>query len=166
MEILGTAESEDRISALEKKLPEMEALVKGLLEELLDIKAFIRKMSRDSEESSRQQYRRGAIVQGATSPEPATPDSPVSAAVLSEGSTVIRVKGIPQPDIPVAPAEPKMVRIMQSDGTMKLEPRYGDKRQIDSSGGNGRNLKGVSANSKQNRLIEPEEQDPSDPAKK
>jgi hypothetical protein len=24
------------------------------------------------------------------------------------------------------PAEPAMVRIMQADGTMKMEPRYGD----------------------------------------
>jgi len=164
MEILGTAESEDRISALEKKVPEMEALVNGLLAELLDTRAFIRKMTRDKEVSSRQEVKRGPIVQGAPSYGPATPDLPASFAVPSEGSTVIRSKGIPQPVTPVAPAEPKMVRIMQSDGTMKLEQRYGEKKQIDSSGGNVRSMKGVPATSKQNRLIEPDEQDPSDPA--
>ena len=57
--------SEDRIAALEKKVREMEALVKGLTQELLDLKSIAMKLSKQTEERSRQELRRGPIVQGA-----------------------------------------------------------------------------------------------------
>jgi hypothetical protein len=47
--------SEDRIAALEKKVREMEALVKGLTQELLDLKSIAMKMSKQTEERSRQE---------------------------------------------------------------------------------------------------------------
>ncbi|MFA4823780.1 MAG: hypothetical protein WC593_01340 [Methanoregula sp.] len=164
MELSGTGGSEDRIASLEQKLTEMEALVKGLIAELLDLKALAMTMSREADEYNRQELKRGSIVQGNTSPVMSTPSSPFI-TTSSEGSTVIHSRGTHQPDVPVAPAEPEMVRIMQSDGTMKMEPRYGEAKHIDSSGGYGRNRKDTAASSKQAPLIYAAEKDKSDRAK-
>jgi hypothetical protein len=162
MEISGTGVSEDRIAALEKRLREMEALVKGLIEELLDFKAIAMKMSRQDGERSREELKRGPVVLGTASPVLAGQ----SVAASSDGSTVIRPRGARQPDLPVVPAEPVMARIMQSDGTMKMEPRCGDRNPIDSSGGYGRTRKGTSVMGKQAPLIYAADEVKSGPAKK
>ena len=154
--------SEDRIAALEKKVREMEALVKGLTQELLDLKSIAMKMSKQTEERSRQELKRGPIVQGAQPVQPSAPQGSPSAS----GSTVIRPKSARQPDVPAAPAEPAMDMIMQPDGTMKLEPRRGDKNYIVASAGYGRNKKGTSVKAKQSDLIYAVEEDKTDPAKK
>jgi hypothetical protein len=163
METSGTGVSEDRIASLEKKVRDMEALVKGLTQELLDLKSIAMKMSKQTEERSRQQLVRGPIVQGAAGPAQAAPSPSVAAP--SGGSTVIRPKGR-QPDVPAEPAEPAMDMIMQQDGTMKLEPRRGDKNYIVASAGYGRNKKGTSVKGKQSDLIYAAEEDKSDSAKK
>jgi len=146
--------SEDRIAALEKKVRDMEALVKGLTQELLDLKSIAMKMSKQTEERSRQELKRAPIVQGA---QPAAPPAP-----SASGSTVIRPKG--RSEAPAAPAEPVMDMIMQQDGTMKLEPRRGDKDYIVASAGYGKNKKGISK--KQGELIYAAEETKTDPAKK
>ncbi|MCX6683507.1 MAG: hypothetical protein NTZ37_02075, partial [Methanoregula sp.] len=135
METSETSVSEDRIVALEKKVREMEALVKGLIQELLDLKSIAMMMSREAGECSRQEPELGPIVQDPASPVLADPSTAVSAAAPSDSSTVIRPRDACQPDVPAATAEPAMARIMQSDGTMKLEVRCGDRNQIDSSTG-------------------------------
>lgn len=165
METSQITESEDRIAALEQKFTNMEALVKGLLAELLDFRAVAMTMSRETEEHNRQELKRGPVVWGTSSPVPADPSASPSVAVSSDGSTMIRPRGTRQPDVPIAPAEPEMVRIMQSDGTMKLEPRYGEAKHIDSSAGYGRNRKDTSGKSNQNPLIYAAEQDKPDRAK-
>ena len=48
MESSGSGAGEDRIAALEKKVKEMEALVKGLTQELLDLKSIAMKMSKQT----------------------------------------------------------------------------------------------------------------------
>ena len=118
MEISGTGVSEDRIAALEKRVQEVDALVKGLIEELLDLKALAMKMSREDGERRRQELKRGPVVLGTASPVLAGPSASSSAAAPSDGTTVIRPRGARQPDVP---AEPAMARIMQDDGTMKFE---------------------------------------------
>ena len=55
--------------------------------------------------------------------------------------------------------------IMQTDGTMKLEPRRGDKNYIVASAGYGKK-KGAAAKGKQSDLIYATEETKSDPAKK
>jgi hypothetical protein len=165
METSGTGVSEDRIALLEKKVRDMEALVKGLTQELLDLKSIAMKMSKQTEERSRQQLVRGPIVQGTAAPAQASPSVSPSMAAPSGGSTVIRPKGR-QPDVPAEPAEPAMDMIMQQDGTMKLEPRRGDKNYIVASAGYGRNKKGTSVKGKQSDLIYAAEEDKSDSAKK
>src|SRR5512138_3218976 len=100
METSLSAATEDRIATLEKKIREMEALVKGLTQELLDLKSVAMKMTKQSEERSRQELKRGTIVQNgpAQTPGPAATSS-------AGGSTVIRPKGAArQAEAPAAPA--------------------------------------------------------------
>jgi hypothetical protein len=157
MESSGSSAGEDRVAALEKKVNEMEALVKGLTQELLDLKSIAMKMSKQTEERSRQELRRAPIVQGAPAPGVAGPG----------GSTVVMRKGARTAEAePAKPAEPAMDMIMQPDGTMKLEPRRGDKNYIVASAGYGRNKKGLSAKPKQSDLIYAAEEEKTDPAKK
>jgi uncharacterized coiled-coil protein SlyX len=160
METSLSAATEDRIAALEKKVREMEALVKGLTQELLDLKSVAMKMTKQSEERSRQEMKRGTIVAGAPAQQAAS-----SAATPSGGSTIIRPKGARQADAPAAPAEPAMDMIMQTDGTMKLEPRRGGKDYIVASAGYGKK-KGAAGKQKQSDLIYATEETKSDPAKK
>lgn len=161
MEISETGGSEDRIAALEKKIRDLDALVKGLIAELLDLKSMARTMTREAEETSRQELKRGTIIQSSATPASAGP----SAAVSSEGSTLIRPRGARQPDVPAAPAEPEMVRIMQTDGTMKMEPRFGGAINT-STVGYGRTKKGTFASGKQEPLIYAADEEKSGSAKK
>ncbi len=135
METSITGVPEDRIAALEYKAREMEALVRGLIQELLDLKSIARMMSRETGERSRQDPEPGPIVQDSSSEAPVEPSPALPVAAPLESSTVIRPQGARQPDAPATTAEPAMVRIMQSDGTMKLEVRRGDRNQTDSSSG-------------------------------
>jgi hypothetical protein len=152
MEISQTSGTEERIAGLEKRLRDMDALVSGFMAELLDMKAVSMTLTRQSEERSRQDFARGPVAQRPASPEPAYSSLAPADTAPSSGNTVIRSRAAQQPNVPAAPAEPTMVRIMQTDGTMKMEARYGDNR-IDSSAGYGRNKKGSAAQSKQNPLI-------------
>ncbi|MFA5331688.1 MAG: hypothetical protein WC342_04860 [Methanoregula sp.] len=174
MESSGSgAVSEDRIAALEKKVNEMEALVKGLTQELLDLKSIAMKMSKQTEERSRQELKRMQPIAQTGQVPGATPgmiqhSSSVQQSVGS--STIIMRKGARSAEAEsMAPTEPAMDMIMQSDGTMKLEPRRGDKDYIVASAGYGRNKKGGGNRPKQSELIYAVEEDksnPSDSAKK
>ena len=153
------AATEDRIAALEKKMRDMEALVKGLTQEFLDLKSIAMKMSKQTDERSRQELRRA---------QPVVQDSPQAADVASSssgGSTVVMRKGARQSDAPATPAEPVMDMIMQQDGTMKLEPRRGEKDFIVARPGYGQK-KGAAGKPKQADLIYAAEEDKKDPAKK
>jgi hypothetical protein len=159
LEISGTGPAtEERIAAIEKKMRDIEALVKGLTQELLDLKSLAMKMNKQTEERSRQELKRvQSVVQDAPAP---------AAAGGSSGSTVVMRKGARASDAPQAPPEPVMDMIMQSDGTMKMEQRRGDKNYIVASAGYGRNKKGTSVKQKQGDLIVAAEDEKKDPAKK
>jgi hypothetical protein len=159
METSLSAATEDRIAMLEKKVREMEALVKGLTQELLDLKSVAMKMNKQSEERSRQELKRSSPIVQTTMPQ-----SEASAAPVPTGSTVIRPKSARQSEAPAAPPEPAMDMIMQPDGTMKLEPRRGDKNYIVASAGYGK--KKGAAKGRQSDMIVAAEETKSDPAKK
>ena len=164
MESSGSgAATEDRIAVLEKKMREMEALVKGLTGELLDLKSIAMKMSKQTDERSRQDIRRSqTVVQASPSSQSADAAGPATV-----GSTVVMRKGAKQPDLTATPPEPDMGMIMQQDGTMKLEQRRGDKDYIVASAGYGKNKKGISVKPKQSDLIyAAEKEEKKDPAKK
>jgi hypothetical protein len=162
MEISGTgAATEERIVAIEKKMRDLEALVKGLTQELLDLKSVAMKMSKQTEERSRAELK---LAQPGTQ---GTQQQPVTAAGSSgSSSTVVMRKGAKPSEAPAAPPEPAMDMIMQTDGTMKLEPRRGNKEYIVASAGYGRNKKGTSVKGKQSDLIYAAEENKKDPAKK
>jgi hypothetical protein len=128
MEISTTGAEEERIAALETRVRYMDALVKGLVAEMLDLKTVAMAFSRQDGERSRKELKQGTVVRGTVSPELAGPSTTPPVDAPADGTTVIRPKGAPRQDVPAAPAEPAMVRIMQSDGTMKLEPRFGNKK--------------------------------------
>jgi len=86
----------DRVNDLENKVREMEALIKGLTNELLDLKSIVERMN------SRMEEKRPAVL---TRPS---------------GRVMVSPRGQPE----AAPAdEGEMARIMQPDGTMKEERR-------------------------------------------
>jgi glycine cleavage system protein P-like pyridoxal-binding family len=88
---------QDRITALERKMKEMEALMKGLTEELLDLKSIAMKLNKVSEE------RRVELKMS----------KPVAQATASGGTVIM----------PIAEPVEKMDQIMQLDGTLKPEKR-------------------------------------------
>lgn len=137
MEFSGTDTTEARIAALEKKVRDMEALAKGLIDETVGLRSAVMQKSKESEEISRRQFSRAPVIRSTAAPVSAGPSAPRPVASPAEGSTVIRQKSAGAPETPAAPEGPAMVRIMQSDGTMKMEPRCGDSHQTDSSGGYG-----------------------------
>ena len=155
MEISGTgAATEERIVAIEKKMRDMEALVKGLTQELLDLKSVAMKMAKTTEERNRAELKRVQPGTPVAQPQPAT-----AGGAPGPASTVVMRKGAKQSDAPAAPPEPAMDMIMQTDGTMKLEPRRGNKDYIVASAGYGRNKKGTSVKGKQSDLIYAAEED-------
>ena len=155
------AAGDDRIAALERKIKEQEALVKGITEELLDLKSIVMKLSKASEERSRQELRRVQAVGAPASPAAA----PAGGQTPSGNTVVMRPKSARASDAPAKPDEPAMDMIMQPDGTMKLEPRRGDKNYIVASAGYGRK-KGKDAMKKSGDLIYAVDDEKADPAKK
>jgi hypothetical protein len=156
----GGAAGDDRIAVLERKGKEIEALVKGITEELLDMKSIVMKLSKASEERSRQELKRvQPIVQGAQ------PQGVAGGAAPGGSTVVMRPKSARQSDAPAKADEPSMDMIMQNDGTMKLETRRGDKSYIVASAGYGRK-KGKDPSKKQSDLIYAADDEKVNPAKK
>jgi hypothetical protein len=135
MGMSGTGVPEERVAALEKKVRDMDALANGLLNELLDVKKTFSTMSRPDGKDAGQKSAQGSAEQDLASPASADSSASPDVAAGSGTSTVILSRGKSQPELP---AEPEMVRIMQADGTMKMEPRYGDDKTTDPSKGNER----------------------------
>lgn len=156
------AAGDDRIAALERKIREQEALVKGITEELLDLKSIVMKLSKASEERSRQELKRVQAV-GVVPSAAAAPGA--QAAVPAGGNTVVMRPKSARATEAAKPEEPSMDMIMQPDGTMKLEPRRGDKNYIVASAGYGRK-KGTGGSKKQSDLIYAVDDEKSSPAKK
>jgi len=151
--------TEDRFAVLEKKVSDMEAHVKGLTQELVDLKSFAKKISRQLEERDRQELRSGPIARGQQAQASvrggnAFPSSPGTVMMRKEAGTAD------------APAEPVMDNILQPDGTIERELRRGDKKPIVASPGFERGRKGASAKAKQSDLIIAVEKKEEDSGKK
>ncbi len=117
---------EERLRDLERKVRELEALVKGLTEEVLDVKSVAMRLLRDADERKRKpavtavaEERRAAPTLQAEPRAGAAP-APVRAA---------GPRASPRPAEKQRPAEnpvsadAKLELIMQNDGTLKPEPR-------------------------------------------
>ena len=162
MESSGSGAGEDRVAALEKKVNEMEALVKGLTQELLDLKSIAMKMSKQTEERRRQELKRmQPIVQG----------SQVPAGSCRWRAPAGRQHGCYKQRRPARMPNPGPGRTRDGHDHAdrrddEVEPRRGEKDYIVASAGYGRNKKGISVKPKQSDLIYAVEEDKSDAAKK
>ena len=112
----------ERLRDLERKVRELEALVKGLMGEILDLKSVTMNLSRDAEERKVKPVAAEGRKAGATlraepraSAEPAAP----SRAAEPPGSAQLAEKRPARP----APEDRDLELIMQNDGTLKPEPR-------------------------------------------
>jgi hypothetical protein len=137
--------TEERVAVLERKLKEMEALVKGLTEELLDLKSIAMRLNKFSEERRQELKMMKPAVQS---------DS-------TSGTVVMQKKGAVPERAPAPAVEEKhMDMIMQPDGTMKMEERRGDNHYIVASAGfASRKKNGSSSEPKKSSLIVAEDDD-------
>jgi hypothetical protein len=132
--------TEDRVAALEKKMKEMEALVKGLTEELLDLKSIAMRLNKFSEERRQELKMMKPTGQG---------DTPGSTVIMQK-----KVGGTSERAPAPVKEEKHMDMIMQPDGTMKLEERRGDNQYIVASAGFSTKKKmGSQQEPKRNNLI-------------
>ncbi|MDD1719813.1 MAG: hypothetical protein LUQ25_07120 [Methanoregulaceae archaeon] len=135
---ISPATVEERLASLERKMRENEALVKGLTDELLDLKSVAMRLTRFSEERRTDRLVARPAPQGGAAAQPAAtvvlPKRPAAAPAAA----------------PQAPAPDKMDMIIQPDGTMKLEKRRGDEHYIVASAGNAAKIR-----SKQNEPVDP-----------
>lgn len=143
---------DERIALLERKMREMEALVKGLTEELLDLKSIAMRLNKVSEEQ-RMNLKAGKPVLAAT---PATGGSATSGSVTVRPRTPAR----PEPKVPEPPKEEPMEMIMQPDGTLKPEKRKAGGEYVVASAGYGQKKKmGAGDAKRKDNLIVAEEDD-------
>ncbi|MCQ8893723.1 MAG: hypothetical protein NQU46_03700 [Methanolinea sp.] len=151
---LGQSPLDERVAALEKKVKEIDALVKGLTEELLDLKSVVMKISKASEERARAEMRMTKQPSGGTGQAP---------IILQKKTPSPAVTQRPAP--PAAQAEPeKMDMIMQPDGTLAPEKRK-NSDYIVASAGFSKKKQNVQGSGKKSDLIVAEEED-KEPAQK
>jgi hypothetical protein len=145
---------ENRVAALEKKVDGVEVLVREFTQELLDLMAITREMSL---QAGKHNLREPGPMQGEGHNVPGA--FAAGGNALQESCTVMDETTTRQEDTgPLAPEEPVMDMIMQTDGTMKPEPRRGNKNCLvaptgyGASGGSGRCRKGIQVRPGQSRL--------------
>ena len=111
---------DERVTVLERKIKEMEALLKGLTDELLDLKSVAMRLSKSEERR--------------TETRAVKPSSGQQSTVIMQTKTAPVQSGmrIPQPE-PVKEPE-KMDMIMQPDGTLKPERRKSSDYIVASAG--------------------------------
>jgi hypothetical protein len=142
---------EDRITALERKMKDMDALVKGLTEELLDLKSIAMRLNKVSEER-RQELKTVKPVLGAT---------PSGTVVMQKKGSVASTPRVPEP-----PKEEPMEMIMQTDGTLKPEKRKAGGEYVVASAGYSKKKGSVGDTKRKDNLIVAEDEEKSPSAKK
>ncbi|MDD1728762.1 MAG: hypothetical protein LUQ50_06795 [Methanospirillum sp.] len=98
----GVSSPEDRTERLERRVSELEALVKGLTDEMLDMKAVVMKIKRDQ--------RPAPVIQAVTPPAPSRNKT---TRQDEEGAHDSIVSGAPS-----QPPREKVTLKMQPDGTL------------------------------------------------
>ncbi|MEN6516968.1 MAG: hypothetical protein ABFC38_02105 [Methanospirillum sp.] len=160
-----------RIGALERRVRELEAVVKGLTEEVLDLKALTLKLAKTAE-----RHEGPAPVRAGTGRTVEPPSSaptilvrPRNAGKLSPlPASPSRPLAVPEP----APAIPagEMDLIMQPDGTIKPELRHKNEYIIASNGPQNRRQGSRPAGDRSGRHVDAvifaDEQEPPRPPKK
>lgn len=143
---------EERITLLERKMREMEALVKGLTEELLDLKSIAMRLNKVSEEQR----------MNLKTAKPGLAGTPAGAPGTASGSVTIRPRVPPArtSQTPEPPKEEPKEMIMQQDGTLAPETRKGGSEYVVASAGYGQKKKmGTGDAKRKDNLIVAEDDD-------
>jgi hypothetical protein len=140
-ESMPPATPEERISALEKKVRDQDALIKGLTEELLDLKSIAMRLNKVNEQQ-RTELKMTRPSAGAGS-----------------GTVVIPARAAPRVQPPPPPEPEKMGMIMQPDGTLKLEKRKSDDYIVASAAYSKKGKQQSSGSGKKNDLIVAEDEE-------
>ncbi|HOI13590.1 MAG TPA: hypothetical protein PLG75_07015 [Methanoculleus sp.] len=120
---------DERLRDLERKVRELEALVKGLTEEVLDIKSIAMKLSRDAEER-----RKKPVVAAEKKAETTLQAEPRAAEPRPVRAAEPRSSPRPAEKQPPAPEDADLELIMQNDGTLKPEQRRPSEYIVASTG--------------------------------
>ncbi len=139
------ATPEERISALERKMRDQDALIKGLTEELLDLKSIAMRLNKVSEQQRTELKM--------TRPQPGGGSSTV---VVPKRTVPTGARAVPPP-----PEPEKMDMIMQTDGTLKPEKRKSSSDYIVASGAYKKSKPGEGTGKKSELIVaEDEEKEP------
>ncbi|MCU0632095.1 MAG: hypothetical protein MUC66_03855 [Methanolinea sp.] len=138
---------DERVAALEKKVREIDALVKGLTEELLDLKSVAMKLSKASEERTRAEMRMG---------KPAAP--PMSGPVILQKKPAAAPATQRSAQAPVETAPEKMDMIMQPNGTLAPEKRKNSDYIIASAGFSKKKQSAAGAGKKSDLIVAEDEE--------
>ena len=155
---LGQSPLDERVAALERKVKEIDALVKGLTEELLDLKSVAMKLSKASEERARAEMRMTKPATGTQGQAPIILQQKPRPATPVQRSAQPPAQPAPQPETE------KMEMIMQPDGTLKPEKRK-NSDYIIASAGFSKKKQNVQGSGKKSDLIVAEDEE-GEPAEK
>ncbi|MEM2124747.1 MAG: hypothetical protein QXL43_05415 [Methanolinea sp.] len=158
---LGQSPLDERVAALERKAREIEALVKGLTEELLDLKSVVMKLSKASEERARAEMKLTRPVQGGQG----QPQAPIIVPQKNRPQVSIQKPVQVQAQQAAQPETEKTEMIMQLDGQLRPEKRK-NSDYIIASAGFSKKKQNVPGSGKKNDLIVAEEEECERPEKK
>jgi len=111
---------DERVTVLERRIKEMEALLKGLTDELLDLKSVAMRLSKSEERR--------------TEMRAVKPSSGQQSTVIMQKKTAPVQSGMRVPQPPPEKEPEKMDMIMQPDGTLKPERRKSSDYIVASAG--------------------------------
>lgn len=132
---------DERLRDLERKVRELEAVVKGLTEEILDVKSVAMKLSRDVDERRKAPVpaeKKKIEVTLQAEPRAAAVPRPARAAERKTPARQVEQR----PPAPVPDDDSDLDLIMQNDGTLKPEPRRSSEYIVASTGSRGVPAKG------------------------
>jgi hypothetical protein len=123
-EYVPVVETDDsRVRELEKKVNEVDALVKGLVNEVLDLKSIVMKLSRQTEERGRRIVETGERKAEVRKADPQRIEAVQKKELVAEPRRAgLKAAAAQEPPQEAGPGE-KMDLIMQTDGTLKPERR-------------------------------------------
>lgn len=139
----GTNNLDERVRLLERKVADMEALIKGLTDEMLDMKAVVMKLKKEQRPPPVIQAVAPPISRGKVEREAAEPETETT-----------------KPQAP--PARDKITLKMQPDGTLQPEKESGGEIIIASARDARMRYKDQHQRSGQNDLIIAEDKEPSE----
>jgi len=122
---------EERLRELERKVRELDALVKGLTEEVLDVKTVAMKLVKETDE---RRERRPPTHPAAARPTQELRAEPRTVEPRSQARPAEKRQSRPVPQEKV-PDEEDFEMIMQNDGTLKPEPKRTSSEYIVASTG-------------------------------